>query len=412
MKVKDLFKFQFLNKGIAYVKSGWHLILMGTFTLLLFTTCERSDVSEKEPVIINSNSELKTSDDRSDEFYEDFEQNATILLEPEELLIENENYRLYNFQISSELIENFKEPFVLYLQNGTVDPATRLTGAKVTIDEEVIVSPRGFNQTTESLRKEIQINANSEIEILIEGGPGCFAELTIKGIPAPNTVTDIDGNTYKTVKIGNQVWMAENLKTTHFADGTVIPYVTDHSEWADLGDNNIDKAYCFYDNNLSNKDIYGALYTWAAAMNGENSSDTNPGYVQGVCPGGWHLPGDAEWKELEIYLGMTQTEANNIGCRGTNEGSKLAGNEDLWIGGALETDVEFNTSGFSALPSGIRYFGTNFNFDGANTSCFFWSSTEQSSTDTWSRYLSYYLTEICKLSRSKSYGFSVRCVKD
>ena len=96
------------------------------------------------------------------------------------------------------------------------------------------------------------------------------------------TVTDIDGNDYETVRIGDQVWMAENLKTTRYADGMAIPLVEDNTSWALLGVN--DKAYSWYDNSTTNRDTYGGSYTWAAAMNGAADSDADPSGVQGVCP--------------------------------------------------------------------------------------------------------------------------------
>ena len=114
------------------------------------------------------------------------------------------------------------------------------------------------------------------------------------------TVTDIDNNTYRTVKIGNQVWMAENLKTTHYPDGREIRQITSSSYWANLSNNNTADFFCYYFNNMSGeKDIYGTLYTYAAAM-GDNavSSNRNPSGIQGVCPSGWHLPSEGEWEEL------------------------------------------------------------------------------------------------------------------
>ncbi len=132
---------------------------------------------------------------------------------------------------------------------------------------------------------------------------GMFAQ-NVKG--KTDTVADYDGNTYKTIKIGKQWWMAENLKVTHYDDGTAISLVTSDTAWASLGNNSTDKAYCYHSNNENGeKDTYGALYTWAAAMNGAGSSSANPSGTQGVCPTGWHLPSDKEWKQLEMYLGMT-----------------------------------------------------------------------------------------------------------
>ena len=168
------------------------------------------------------------------------------------------------------------------------------------------------------------------------------------------TVSDIDGNTYKALQIGDQTWMAENLRVTHYPNGNSVPLVTDNAEWGNLEDNNIDDAYSFYEDITSDEiETYGALYTWSAAM-GDNP-DSSEGIVQGVCPDGWHLPSDEEWKELEIELGMSQSHANYEGFRGTNEGSKLATNRTLWFSDDLIDDFEFGISGFAALPAGLRY---------------------------------------------------------
>ena len=143
----------------------------------------------------------------------------------------------------------------------------------------------------------------------------------LKDMAGIGTVTDIDGNTYRTVRIGDQIWMQENLRVTHYADGTAVPFVENSTNWDALEWD--DKAYCWYDNSVANKDIYGGLYTWAAAMNGELSSEANPSGMQGVCPNGWHLPSDSEWKQLEMYLGMSQSEADSENYRGINEGGNV-----------------------------------------------------------------------------------------
>jgi uncharacterized protein (TIGR02145 family) len=168
-----------------------------------------------------------------------------------------------------------------------------------------------------------------------------------------NRVRDIDGNYYKVVKIGSQIWMAENLKTTHYSDGTIIPLLEDSVSWINL--DYTSKAYCYYNNRVEYSDIYGALYNWAAAMNGTSSSNLNPSGVQGVCPDGWHLPSDSEWKELEMYLGMSQIEANKSGNRGTVEGGKLkSSGYTYW---ESPNTGATNSSGFTALPSGTQWQG-------------------------------------------------------
>lgn len=223
------------------------------------------------------------------------------------------------------------------------------------------------------------------------------------------SVTDYDGNEYKTVQIGTQIWMAENLKTTHYADGTAIQLVENGTDWVLLVHSA--KAMCYYDNSITNKDEYGALYNWEAAMNGSISSVANPSDVQGVCPDSWHLPSDDEWKELEMYLGMNQSVAEMYSFRGTNEGSKLAGDSSLWINGALEGDIEFGSSGFNALPGGYRP-PYNEIFSQLGDIAEFWSSTESGDTLVFTRLLHFYNTRVHRFTISKKDGHSVRCIKD
>jgi uncharacterized protein (TIGR02145 family) len=222
------------------------------------------------------------------------------------------------------------------------------------------------------------------------------------------SVTDYDGNVYGIVQIGNQIWMAENLKSTHYDDGTPIPLVTDNTVWSMIS--YTAKAMCYYDNSSTNADTYGALYTWAAAMNGVASSSANPSGVQGVCPDGWHLPSDEEWKELEISQGMSQADADNNNPRGTNEGSKLAGNAGLWTDGALENDVVFGLSGFESLPAGIRNSDGIFHY--LSTEATFWSATEFDDSYSWFRMLYNDNTQVNRNYFPNKIGISVRCIKD
>lgn len=226
------------------------------------------------------------------------------------------------------------------------------------------------------------------------------------------TVADIDGNIYNTVQIGSQVWMAENLKVGHYANGTSIPMITDKAAWANLSDNNTDKGYCYYNNNIAYSALYGNLYTWAAAMNGSSSSNLNPSGVQGVCPTGWHVPSDAEWKEMEMALGMSQADADAMGwTRGTDQGSQLAGNADIWTNGVLEANSNFGTSGFMALPGGYRS-GVTGNFTGAPDKGNWCVATQWAPHGGWVRHIAHDYTTINRFGNEKSLGVSVRCVKD
>jgi uncharacterized protein (TIGR02145 family) len=171
------------------------------------------------------------------------------------------------------------------------------------------------------------------------------------------------------------------------------------------------KAYCFYNNSKQNeRRIYGALYTWAAVMNGNPGSDENPSGVQGVCPDGWHVPSDSEWKELEMFLGMTEAAADSVGLRGGNQGSRLASSSSFWMDGYLDSNPDFGISGFNAQPGGGRRPDGTFDHKGHNAN--FWTSTEYSNTQTWSRHIYSNYSSSHRYKSLKSTGFSVRCMKD
>ena len=194
------------------------------------------------------------------------------------------------------------------------------------------------------------------------------------------TVTDIDGNVYSTVAIGTQVWMAENLKTTRYSNGTNIPFVNSSSAWSALPATS--KAYCWYDNDIANKDLYGALYTETAAMNGTTGSTNNPSGVQGACPTGWHLPSKSEYEQMITYLGGGSTAYTKL--------------------------IQGGSSGFNSSFAGLHdYDGA---FAGMGTEAQLWSSTytwwvrmpQNAQTITWYSWAA---------SISANRAFSVRCVR-
>lgn len=224
-----------------------------------------------------------------------------------------------------------------------------------------------------------------------------------------SSVTDVDGKTYNTVKIGKQTWMAENLKATKYADGTAIPLVTDDTAWAALGNNDTDKAYCYYNNDAGLG--YGALYTYAAATNGDNSG-TN---VQGVCPTDWHLPSDAEWIELENYLADNGYNFDGSTGGGRDKIGKAMASETGWnssnnIGTIGNTPSTNNASGFSALAGGYRIY-TNGAFPTAGIHGYWWSSTQLDSY-AYNCILLNNSSNVNRILNYKSNGFSVRCVRD
>lgn len=220
-----------------------------------------------------------------------------------------------------------------------------------------------------------------------------------------NIVIDKEGNKYKTVQIGDQIWMAENLRSTKYSNGTTILNVTDKNLWALLLNANNDKGYCYYNNNLNGeKDIYGALYTFAAAVNGTPSAYNID--VQGVCPDGWHIPSHTEWKQLEIFLGMSKAMIDTTAWRGTIEAKKIKATFG-WKNEGNGTD-DF---GFCALPGGIR--GANEGeFESITRYGYWWSSTDGLDGRAWARYMFYKYDEIGAYPIYKSVGASVRCVKN
>ncbi len=221
-----------------------------------------------------------------------------------------------------------------------------------------------------------------------------------------STIFDIDGNEYTTIQIGDWVWMAENLRTVHYSNGDPIQRVESMEDWTGLGSDA--KAYCFYENSDLAFETYGALYTWAAAMNGEPSIDEIPSGVQGVCPSGWHLPSDSEWKQLESHLGMSDLTANDDGWRGWDEGGMLKQTgTSLWL---EPNDMATNSSGFSALPGGFRDADGSFQSGGKFTS--FWSSFGYDADGAWLRGLHAWRGELLRDVYPRKNGFSVRCIKD
>jgi uncharacterized protein (TIGR02145 family) len=218
-------------------------------------------------------------------------------------------------------------------------------------------------------------------------------------------VTDFDGHSYATVQIGDQVWMAENLKSEHYSDGSPINRVEVDEEWRALEPDV--KAYCFFDNSPGMFNTFGALYTWAAAMNGDVSSDEDPSGVQGVCPENWHLPSEDEWLELEFHLGMSKLIAEDIGWRGYEEGGMLKQTgTGLWLEPNL---MATNETGFTAIPAGFRDTDGVFRANGSFTS--FWSSTGHPE-GAWLRGLHAGRGEILHEPYEVKNGFSVRCVMD
>jgi len=195
------------------------------------------------------------------------------------------------------------------------------------------------------------------------------------------TVIDVNGNVYKTITIGTQTWMAENLRATKYRNGDLIPKVTDYPQWEGLKTG----AYCDYNNLLGSSTTYGRLYNWHAVIDSRI-----------IAPKGWHIPTDAEWTTLTNYLGGDSVACSKLKEKGTKH----------WPSNPYAD----NLSGFTALPAGYRnYDGT---FDGIGASSFWWSSSESTSIAAFYRNLYYNTNLIVRDSVFKENGYSIRCIKD
>ena len=215
---------------------------------------------------------------------------------------------------------------------------------------------------------------------------GAYADLNITTVVG-ETVTDIDGNVYRTVTIGTQVWTVENLKTTKLNDGTPIPLLTDNTEWRSL----TTPGYSWYNNDAATyKTTYGALYNWHAVNTGK------------LAPTGWHVPTDAELTILTTYLGGEGIAGGKMKSTGTIEAGT-----GLWY--SPNTGAT-NESGFTAVPAGSRSLDGTFGDIGDDG--YWWSSSEYGTNYAWSRDLYYGLSTVGRSNDLKNFGLSVRCLRD
>jgi uncharacterized protein (TIGR02145 family) len=196
------------------------------------------------------------------------------------------------------------------------------------------------------------------------------------------TMTDIDVNVYHTIKIGSQVWMTENLKTTRYNDGSKIPNVSASAAWSEqkIG------AFCWYENESKNKNTFGALYNFYTVID-----------KRGICPSGWHVPAYDDWITLQTYLGGDTIAGGKMKEAGTVH----------WTGPNVGAT---NKSGFTALPAGGR--GAKGGFGEMGNYATWWSSTSDEETYAWHWGLQYDNAGTRSNPGHKASGFSVRCIKD
>ena len=226
------------------------------------------------------------------------------------------------------------------------------------------------------------------ITVIPQGGNGIIFNPNLNY----DSVNDNDGNTYKTIQIGTQVWMAENLKATKYNDGTAIPHITVNATWAAATTG----AYSDYSNTPANSATYGRLYNWYAVDNNAATKVASNG-GKNVCPTSWHVPTDAEWTTLTTNLGEESVAGGKLKETGTTH----------WTS---PNPGATNETGFTALPGGNRYNDGAYGHIGGN-GCW-WSSTGDSTADAWVRYMGFLSSNVYRSNLNKLNGYSVRCVRD
>ncbi len=280
--------------------------------------------------------------------------------------------------------------------NGVEKGTTPITLKKLLVGNyELQLSKEGFSKTVNmitikegqrvAVHEVLKAGANVSKQAETISGNKANVSSSISGSNVTdvegNVYTYVEGNVYKIVTIGTQVWMAENLKTTKYNDGTAIPLVTDNTAWANLAT----PGYSWYNKAATNKDTYGALYNWYTVN------------TKKLCPNGWHVPSDTEWTTLITFLGGENGAGGKLKETGFSH----------WL--SPNTSAT-NTTGFTALPGGRRYGGGTFSNIGYYGH--WWSSSEYSTANSWYRYMTSRASDVNRNDNSKQAGFSVRCLRD
>ena len=271
------------------------------------------------------------------------------------------------------------------VHNGQVVTSTVVTGLTATLQAGTFANGNGNLTYTITGTPATSGTASFALNI---GGKTCIVSRSIANPTSgfgPN-ITDVEGNSYKTVYIGTQQWMGVNLKVSKYNDGTTIPSITDYTQWQ----NNTTGAWCYYNNDAANNPKYGKLYNWYAVSPTTNGN-------KNLCPKGWHVPTDAEWTVLTDYLGGVSVAGGKLKEVGTTN----------W--NSPNTDAT-NTSLFTGLPGGYR--STNGNYYYIGNGGYWWSSTESNTNDAWYRSLGSYGGVAYWDGPNEEFGFSVRCLRD
>lgn len=283
---------------------------------------------------------------------------------------------------------DYFQDFALVAQNGIAGRA-KVTRVEIRIDGVLILQTQDFVNMNIVTRPVSRLTHDSVIEVKYRGRMGSFIRLLIHGTLRANVISDIDGNYYKTVMIGNQLWMAENLGTTRYNDGTAIPY----GHGRDAGD------YRWYNDDICHRKPFGALYSWQAVN------------TQKLCPAGWHVPSMDEWQTLTDFL-----TNNGYGFGGSGDDiAKALASVSGWKwdsnpGNAGNDQTTNNASGFNGLPAGLLLRPHDWFMLFGEYACW-WTSSKPYRDPQFER-MENISSKIFMLSDSEPCSFSVRGIKD
>jgi uncharacterized protein (TIGR02145 family) len=212
------------------------------------------------------------------------------------------------------------------------------------------------------------------------------------GLP-PDMVSDVEGNIYPTVVIGSHRWMGINLRTAHYQNGDPIPYVPDNASWT----GQLTGAWSLYGTDAGYDQVTGKLYNWYTMIDPRN-----------VCPTGWHVPGDDEWKDLELALGMPNDQLDDIGVRGMD--ANVGGQMKAFTIWATPNAGAAEGSAFNGLPGGQRTLSGQYLY--MENQGHWWTATEKDTSNAWSRMLKFDNSGVSRGGYPKGVGYSIRCVQD
>lgn len=267
----------------------------------------------------------------------------------------------------------------------------------ITLNNLTPASAYEFQMRTKCNNNPDEFSPYSALNVFNTGSSGttlhsCGSENVHNEELTYGSLTDQQGNNYRTIVIGTQEWMSENLNTGLYRNGEPVNNITGTSQWQ----NTTTGAWCYYNNDIQLECPYGKLYNWYAVTDSRN-----------LCPTGWHIPTDTDWNILIQYLDSLYLSAAN-GSQSDSAGGKI---KNSGITYWSSTNVgDSNSSGFSGLPAGNR--SSTGSFSNLYNYTNWWTASQNTSSTSWSRSLRYFNSDVYRLSSNKTTGFSVRCLKD